>query len=48
MNLLDRIALHKLITTLINFVLGVLKIIFPNKGSTPPKRRSLRRKQNDQ
>lgn len=47
MNILDRIALHKLITTVINFILGVLKIIYPDKGSISPKRRILKRNKND-
>lgn len=31
MKLIDRIALHKLLTTILNFILSVLKIVVPNK-----------------
>lgn len=37
MNILDKIALNRLISTILNFILSVLKVIVPKIKDTPPK-----------
>jgi hypothetical protein len=37
MKLLDKIALNSLIKTITNFILAILKMFAPNKGTAEPK-----------
>lgn len=39
MKLLDRIALHKLLTTIFSFIITVLKIIVPKTTDLQPERK---------
>lgn len=44
MKLIDRISLHKLLNTILNFIITVLKIIVPNKNVNNPDPRKRRLK----
>lgn len=38
MKLIDRLSMHKLLTTILNFILAVLKIVVPQNNKTEDKR----------